>query len=133
MRHLTLQARLWAQVAAYAAARMPGCYAAVARVLDELRLRLPDFAPASMLDFGAGPGTAIWAAREARLIWHALMRCVRADRGRRSDHGMLDTRAGPMHRRLDRCARGTAFKRIVDLITMPTSWYVTVVNQRRAI
>ncbi|KAK9843454.1 hypothetical protein WJX81_003461 [Elliptochloris bilobata] len=54
------------QVAAYAAARMPGCYAAVARVLDELRLRLPDFEPRSMLDFGAGPGTAIWAARE---IW----------------------------------------------------------------
>ena len=59
------------QVAAYAAARMPGCYAAVARVLDELRLRLPDFTPRSMLDFGAGPGTAIWAAREARL----LLRC----------------------------------------------------------
>ncbi len=50
---------------------MPGCYAAVARVLDELRLRLPDFAPRSMLDFGAGPGTAIWAAREARLLLRA--------------------------------------------------------------
>lgn len=82
---LTLQARLWPQVAAYAAARMPGCYAAVARVLDELRLRLPDFAPASMLDFGAGPGTAVWAAREACLIWHALMRCARVDWGRRSN------------------------------------------------
>lgn len=34
------------------------------RVLDELRMRLPDFAPRSMLDFGSGPGTVIWAARE---------------------------------------------------------------------
>jgi len=53
-------------VAAYAAARLPACYAAVARVLDELRLRLPGFTPRSMLDFGAGPGTAVWAARE---VW----------------------------------------------------------------
>ena len=48
----------------YAAARLPGCYAVIWRVLDELDMRLSDFRPKSMLDFGAGPGTAIWAASE---------------------------------------------------------------------
>ena len=53
-----------AQAAAYVASRMPGCYAAVLTVLQELRMRLPAFQPASLLDFGAGPGTAIWAAQQ---------------------------------------------------------------------
>lgn len=56
------------QAAAYMAARMPACYAAVFKVLEEVSTRLPAFAPESMLDFGAGPGTAVWAAREV----HAL-------------------------------------------------------------
>lgn len=30
--------------------------------MSELQIRLPDFRPHNMLDFGAGPGTAIWAA-----------------------------------------------------------------------
>lgn len=52
------------QAAAYVAARMPGCFAATYKVLEEVSMRLPGFRPASLLDFGAGPGTAIWAARE---------------------------------------------------------------------
>lgn len=52
-------------VLAYAAARMPATYAAVARVLADLREGLPGFAPATVLDLGAGPGTAGWAAVEA--------------------------------------------------------------------
>lgn len=52
------------QSAGYAAARLPGCYAAAWRIFDEIDLRLPDFEPVSMLDFGAGPGTAIWAATD---------------------------------------------------------------------
>ena len=48
----------------YAASRLPACYAVVWRVLDELNMRMADFQPESMLDFGAGPGTAIWAASE---------------------------------------------------------------------
>ncbi len=52
------------QAAAYMAARMPACYAAVFTVLQELRVRLPAFQPVSLLDFGAGPGTAIWAAQQ---------------------------------------------------------------------
>lgn len=54
-----------ASALAYAVARMPATYAACARVMDELVRVAPDFAPASLLDAGAGPGTASWAATEA--------------------------------------------------------------------
>jgi ribosomal protein RSM22 (predicted rRNA methylase) len=50
---------------AYALTRMPATYAAVAACLDALRSALPGFAPASLLDVGAGPGTASFAAAEA--------------------------------------------------------------------
>ncbi len=49
---------------AYALSRMPATYAAVSRVLGELQERAPEFAPATLLDAGAGPGTAAWAAGE---------------------------------------------------------------------
>jgi ribosomal protein RSM22 (predicted rRNA methylase) len=54
-----------ADALAYALTRMPATYAALARVLAELRHLAPKFAPATMLDAGAGPGTASWAATEA--------------------------------------------------------------------
>ncbi len=50
---------------AYALARMPATYAAVTASLNALYEIRPDFAPASLLDIGAGPGTATWAAAEA--------------------------------------------------------------------
>ena len=50
---------------AYAVARMPATYAAVVASLNALCEIRPDFAPASLLDVGAGPGTASWAAAEA--------------------------------------------------------------------
>jgi ribosomal protein RSM22 (predicted rRNA methylase) len=49
----------------YALARMPATYAAVTASLNALREITPGFAPASLLDVGAGPGTATWAASEA--------------------------------------------------------------------
>jgi ribosomal protein RSM22 (predicted rRNA methylase) len=51
----------------YALARMPATYAAVAASLNALGEVRPDFAPKSLLDVGAGPGTATWAAAEAFL------------------------------------------------------------------
>ena len=54
-----------ADALAYALARMPATYAAVTASLNALREITPDFAPASLLDVGAGPGTATWAAAEA--------------------------------------------------------------------
>jgi len=50
---------------AYALARMPATYAAVAACLTALQEARPDFAPHSLLDVGAGPGTASFAAAEA--------------------------------------------------------------------
>jgi ribosomal protein RSM22 (predicted rRNA methylase) len=48
--------------AAYATARMPATYAAIAAAFEKLAQALPDFAPASLLDVGAGTGAASWAA-----------------------------------------------------------------------
>jgi ribosomal protein RSM22 (predicted rRNA methylase) len=50
---------------AYALARMPATYAADIASLNALREIRPDFAPTSLLDVGAGPGTASWAAAAA--------------------------------------------------------------------
>ena len=54
-----------ADALAYALARMPATYAAVAASLNALTEIAPDFAPETLLDVGAGPGTASWAAAEA--------------------------------------------------------------------
>ena len=49
---------------AYAFARMPATYAAAVAVFNALR-EVCDFAPRSLLDVGAGPGTAAFAAVQA--------------------------------------------------------------------
>jgi ribosomal protein RSM22 (predicted rRNA methylase) len=54
-----------ADALAYALARMPATYAAAAASLNALFQMRPDFAPKRLLDVGAGPGTAAWAAVEA--------------------------------------------------------------------
>src|SRR3954453_17768926 len=54
-----------AESLAYALAPMPATYAAVAASLNALTEMAPDFAPKNLLDIGAGPGTASWAAAEA--------------------------------------------------------------------
>lgn len=54
-----------ADALAYALARMPATYAAVAASLNALTEIAPSFAPETLLDVGAGPGTASWAAAEA--------------------------------------------------------------------
>jgi ribosomal protein RSM22 (predicted rRNA methylase) len=50
---------------AYALARMPATYAAVSACLAALSEARPDLQPTSMIDAGAGPGTATWAATKA--------------------------------------------------------------------
>jgi ribosomal protein RSM22 (predicted rRNA methylase) len=50
---------------AYALVRMPATYAAIIASLNALCAAQPAFAPATLLDIGAGPGTATWAAAEA--------------------------------------------------------------------
>jgi ribosomal protein RSM22 (predicted rRNA methylase) len=50
---------------AYALARIPATYAAMSACLNALLEARPGFAPERLLDVGAGPGTASWAAGEA--------------------------------------------------------------------
>jgi ribosomal protein RSM22 (predicted rRNA methylase) len=47
--------------AAYLVTRLPATYAVLSRVLEETKLRVPGLRVTSMLDLGAGPGTAMWA------------------------------------------------------------------------
>jgi ribosomal protein RSM22 (predicted rRNA methylase) len=50
--------------AAYLATRLPATYASCYRVLTEIRHLAPQASVGSMLDLGAGPATAMWAAAE---------------------------------------------------------------------
>jgi ribosomal protein RSM22 (predicted rRNA methylase) len=69
--------RTEADALAYALARMPATYAAVTACLNALLELRPDFAPHSLLDIGAGPGTASFAAAEA---FPSLQSCALLDR-----------------------------------------------------
>ncbi len=52
-----------ADALAYALARMPATYAAVVACLNAMTDIVPSFAPKSLLDCGAGPGTATFAVK----------------------------------------------------------------------
>ena len=62
-------ARTPGDVAAYLATRAPATYAAAAEVFAQIGVLRPDWIPSSVLDLGAGPGIASWAALEA---WPAI-------------------------------------------------------------
>jgi ribosomal protein RSM22 (predicted rRNA methylase) len=62
---------------AYATVRMPATYAAIRAGLSFAAEIVPDFAPQSLLDVGAGPGTASWAAQD---LWPSLGRGTLIDR-----------------------------------------------------
>jgi ribosomal protein RSM22 (predicted rRNA methylase) len=49
---------------AYLATRLPATYAAIRTCLEAVGKARPDYAPRSVLDVGAGPGSALWAAAE---------------------------------------------------------------------
>jgi|ERR1051326_1253342 ribosomal protein RSM22 (predicted rRNA methylase) len=54
-----------AQRAAYLTVRFPATYAANRRIFSEIAVRAPHAEITSLLDLGAGPGTALFAASEA--------------------------------------------------------------------
>lgn len=49
---------------AYLTSRLPATFAAVSAVMGEIKERLPELSLSSLLDLGAGPGTAMWAVAE---------------------------------------------------------------------
>uniref|UniRef100_A0A8C8ZM51 Ribosome assembly protein METTL17, mitochondrial n=1 Tax=Prolemur simus TaxID=1328070 RepID=A0A8C8ZM51_PROSS len=46
----------------YMAARLDGGFAAVSRAFHEIRTRIPEFQPQTLMDFGSGTGSVTWAA-----------------------------------------------------------------------
>ena len=58
---------------AYLATRLPATYAAIRTAMAELAARRPDFAPTSLLDVGAGPGSVLWAAANC---WPSLEKAL---------------------------------------------------------
>jgi ribosomal protein RSM22 (predicted rRNA methylase) len=53
-----------AQCVAYLQCRMPYTYAVIKRVMREIKQRMPEFQPKSILDYGAGLGSGMFAAVE---------------------------------------------------------------------
>jgi ribosomal protein RSM22 (predicted rRNA methylase) len=53
-----------AKLGAYLQVRLPATFAANWRVFQEIATLAPEWRPGSVLDLGAGPGTAMWAAAE---------------------------------------------------------------------
>jgi ribosomal protein RSM22 (predicted rRNA methylase) len=72
---------------AYVLARLPATYAACARAFDAAARIAPDFSPRSLLDAGAGPGGAAWAALET---WPDLEHATLLD----SNRAFLEMSAG---------------------------------------
>ena len=58
---------------------MPATFAANEYVLQQIRQAMPEMRPASMLDLGSGPGTAMWAVRE---VWPDLREVTLVDSNR---------------------------------------------------
>jgi ribosomal protein RSM22 (predicted rRNA methylase) len=68
-RDSNLHVRTERDALAYLAVRLPATYAAIRASFAALAQAHPDFAPRTVLDIGAGPGTALWAAADC---WPAL-------------------------------------------------------------
>src|ERR1700738_438680 len=107
-----------ADALAYALARMPATYAAVTASLNALGEIRPDFAPSSLLDVGAGPGTATWAAAEAwpSLQSFALLDANSALRELALDLGSRSLRLGNMKYRLGEAFAALADSEAADLV-----------------
>ena len=66
-----------AEAMAFIASQLPFLYAPLRRVLEEVSLRIPSFQPQSILDFGCGAGSGLWAANE---LWSgSLKRAIGVD------------------------------------------------------
>jgi ribosomal protein RSM22 (predicted rRNA methylase) len=107
-----------ADALAYALARMPATYAAVVASLNALCEIAPDFAPQSLLDVGAGPGTASWAAAEtfSPLQSFALLDANDALRALALDLAKESTRLGDLKYRKGEALAALADAEAADLV-----------------
>ena len=104
---------------AYLTVRLPATYAAIARVLAEIGERRPDFAAASLLDVGSGPGTASWAAIEA---WPDLADLVMVDSNRQ-----FLALAGAIAAHSAHAGLGRARRIAADLTELPANIHASLV------
>jgi ribosomal protein RSM22 (predicted rRNA methylase) len=97
--------RDWTDALAYVVSRLPATYAALRHVLGRLRERCPAFTPDSLIDLGAGPGTASWAAVD---LWPTIATITEVE----VNKPLLD-----VGRRLSRSAVSEALRnvRVVDV------------------
>jgi ribosomal protein RSM22 (predicted rRNA methylase) len=107
-----------ADALAYALARMPATYAAVTASLNALREIAPGYVPKSLLDVGAGPGTATWAAAEAFVSLQAfdLLDANRDLRALALDLAGKSTRLREMKYRLGEARAALADAEPADLV-----------------
>ncbi len=107
-----------ADALAYALARMPATYAAVVASLNALCEIVPDFAPQSLLDVGAGPGTASWAAAATfpSLQSFALLDANDALRALALDLAKESTRLGDLKYRSGEALAALADMEAADLV-----------------
>ena len=117
---------------AYALSRMPATFAAVSRVFEEVQRCAPDFAPATLLDAGAGPGTAAWAAGESfdglakTLFDHnsqflALARTIAAGLADEAEVLQHDLGRFELHRRFDLVTCAYALTELADNAAFETA------------
>jgi ribosomal protein RSM22 (predicted rRNA methylase) len=99
---------------------MPATYAAVTASLNALREIIPHFAPTSLLDVGAGPGTASWAAAEAfsSLNNFTLLDANRALRALALDLGRDSTRLSKMTYQRGEARAALAAAEAADLVVV---------------
>lgn len=58
--------------AGYVVSRMTQTYGAISNVLSQISKRNPEYQPSTIIDFGCGPGTAIWASKQIFPIKNAI-------------------------------------------------------------
>jgi len=106
---------------AYVATRLPATYAAIRRAMDMLQETMDPLTPApeTLLDVGAGPGTALWAAADTWPELGAATMVEASDPIRRVGQ-LLAEASGVSHRRwLDGRAGDLVDKaELADLVTL---------------
>ncbi|MGA7807155.1 small ribosomal subunit Rsm22 family protein [Bradyrhizobium sp.] len=107
-----------ADALAYALARMPATHAAVVASLNALCEITPHFAPQTLLDVGAGPGTASWAAANCfpSLQGFALLDANRSLRALALDLARGSARLGGLSYRQGEAVGALAESQAADLV-----------------
>lgn len=110
------------EVMAYLAWQMPFAYGCVERIFADLGRRLPGFRPASIFDFGVGPGTAILVAEQ---IWPGSLKKVYGVDTSEPMLVMAGRLLAEIQRSLENPIETIQFKRFLSLSGRPQSFDLT--------